>query len=74
MNEQPQHTHHFIITVQAPLPTGGYTVADWTGSITPDPAWTRHDAFQWIKAEQARQRPVLANACVLFFSLEPNQL
>lgn len=70
----PQGTYHFIIAVQKPLPSGGYTVADWSGWFTPDPAWTRHDAFQWIKAEHARERPELAGGTTIFFPLEPNQL
>ncbi|WP_405676884.1 hypothetical protein OG292_19770 [Streptomyces sp. NBC_01511] len=70
-----QGTHHFILTVQKPLPGGaGYAVADWSGWITPDQTWTRNDVFLWLKAEQARRKPELADGCVLFFVLERNQL
>ncbi|MFB7548571.1 hypothetical protein [Streptomyces sp. NPDC056154] len=72
--EQPQGQYHFVLTVQKPLPSGGYTVSDWSGYMTPEPGWTRDDAYLAIRAEHAKRRPDLANACVLFFSLEPNQL
>ncbi|MGW1015608.1 hypothetical protein [Streptomyces niveus] len=71
---QQQGTHHFILTVQKPHPRGGFTFADWSGWFTPDPSWTRHDAFRWLKGEYARQKPELADATVLFFALESNQL
>ncbi|MFJ1699439.1 hypothetical protein ACIOHC_30740 [Streptomyces sp. NPDC088252] len=71
--EQPQGQYHFVLTVQKPSP-GGYIVADWSGSMTPEPGWTRHDTYQAIRAEHVRQRPDMANAVGLFFSLEPNQL
>ncbi|MGW1102734.1 hypothetical protein [Streptomyces sp. NPDC002540] len=72
--EQPQGHYHFVLTVQKPLPSGGYTVADWHGYMTPEPGWTRHDTYLAIRAEHVKQNPHLANACVLFFSLEANQL
>jgi hypothetical protein len=71
---QSQGTHHFIITVQKPLPRGGYAVADWSGWITPDSTWTRNDVFQWVRQEHGRRQPELADSAVLFFALESNQL
>ncbi|MFF2184585.1 hypothetical protein [Streptomyces sp. NPDC058155] len=77
MSQAPdkQGTHHFILTVQKPLPGGnGFAVADWSGWFTPDPTWTRHDAFLHIKKTHAEQNPIFAGGSVLFFSLEHNQL
>ncbi|MCX4849827.1 hypothetical protein [Streptomyces sp. NBC_00893] len=71
--EQPRE-YHFVLTVQKPAPSGGYIVAEWSGYMTPEPGWTRHDTYQAIRAEHVKQNPTLANASVLFFSLEPNQL
>ncbi|WP_406500952.1 hypothetical protein OHA04_07975 [Streptomyces sp. NBC_01590] len=70
--EQPRE-YHFVLTVQKPA-SGGYIVADWSGYLTPEPGWTRHDTYQAIRAEHVKQNPTLAHAGVLFFSLEPNQL
>lgn len=66
--------YHFVLTVQKPVPSGGYIVADWDGCMTPKPGWTRRDAYQAIREEHVRVNPHLAKASVLFFSLEPNQL
>jgi len=72
---QQQGTHHFIITVQKPLPGGaGFAVADWSGWINPQPGSTRQDIYLWLKEEQARRNPELVNASVIFFDLQPNKL
>lgn len=66
--------YHFIITAQKPMPGGGYAMADWSGYLTPQPGWTRHDTFQAIRDEFTKRYPDLGRACVTFFSLELNTL
>jgi hypothetical protein len=48
-NSNDQGTHHFVITVQAPV-GGGMACGTWSGTLTPDPGWTRFDAYEEIVA------------------------
>ncbi|WP_069815308.1 hypothetical protein [Streptomyces sp. TP-A0874] len=67
--------YHFVITAQKALPGGvGAAMADFSGYLTPEPHWTRHDAFLWIRAEFEKRYPEMVRACIVFFSLEPNTL
>ncbi|MBK3558115.1 hypothetical protein JHN55_16570 [Streptomyces sp. MBT56] len=66
--------YHFVISVQRPLPHGGFAMGDWSSRITPEPGWSRQDTFDAIRTEFAKRYPELGRACVTFFSLEPNQL
>ncbi|WP_328865789.1 hypothetical protein [Streptomyces sp. NBC_00304] len=66
--------YHFIIAGQKPLPHGGHAMADWSGYLTPEPGWTRHDTFQVIHEEFMKRYPELGRPCITFFSLELNTL
>jgi hypothetical protein len=70
---QTQGTHHFIFTVQKPGPRG-VDVNTFHGTLTPAPSMTRADIYQQLRAEHERRHPHMADANVLFFALEPNQL
>ncbi|MFD5725884.1 hypothetical protein ACFWMT_07230 [Streptomyces sp. NPDC058368] len=66
--------YHFIITVQKPDPRGGYAVADWSGFLTPEPDWSRHETYKAIRRAFEQRHPDLVGGNVMFFSLEPNTL
>lgn len=66
----PQGSHHWVITLELP----GRVSVTATNTFTPLPGWTRHDVFQAIKHEVAKDYPALADGSVVFFSLEPNRL
>lgn len=69
-------THHFVITIQAPHPTGGIVTSTNQDTYTPPQGWTRSDVFTSLRRETARNAgiPTPDHVAVLFFSLEPNQL
>ncbi|RCG20777.1 hypothetical protein DTL70_21115 [Streptomyces diacarni] len=69
-----QGTHHFVMTCQKPQAGGGFAVATWSGNFTPQPEATRHDVYEWLREQYAREFPDLTHGVVLFFSLESNQL
>lgn len=67
--------YHFIITAQKPLPGGvGAVTDDWSGYMTPEPGWTRHDTYRAIRNAFEQRYPELTRANVVFFSLELNTL
>jgi phospholipid N-methyltransferase len=69
-----QGTHHYVLTLQKPLPHGaGFMVTTSNGHCSPVRV-TRHDVYQWLYGEVVRHSPELAGASVLFFDLQPNQL
>ncbi|MEU5388651.1 hypothetical protein [Kitasatospora cineracea] len=68
-----QGAHHYVLTLQHAA-RGGYGVFTTSGTLTPPAGWTRNDIFQGLIAETARTKPELADANVLFFDLQPNQL
>lgn len=72
--QQRQGTHQFLLTVQTAVPSGGFIVSDWHGTITPGPDETRYDTFLWLKAEHGRLNPNEARGAVIFWSIEPNTL
>ncbi|MFD9814484.1 hypothetical protein [Streptomyces sp. NPDC059080] len=67
---EQQGTHHWVITVELP----GRAMSTLHGTYTPPAGCTRHDVFQALKNDIARQSPDMARANVVFFALEPNQL
>lgn len=70
---QPQGTHHFVITLQRVV-NGGFAMATFANHITPAQGATRNDVYRQILQDIASRNPELADANVVFFSLEPNQL
>ncbi|MFJ2781553.1 hypothetical protein [Kitasatospora sp. NPDC087315] len=71
---QSQGTHHYVMTLQKPLPHGGgYMVSTSSGTCSPT-GMTRHDLYTWLIGEMVRQSPQLAGASTLFFDLQPNRI
>ncbi|MGA6159305.1 hypothetical protein ACPEIC_38860 [Stenotrophomonas sp. NPDC087984] len=70
---QQQGSHHFVLTLQKPH-GGGFISATFTNTITPRPGTTRADIYEALREQVTRANPELANANVMFFSLEPNGL
>ncbi|MGK5627310.1 hypothetical protein [Streptomyces sp. URMC 123] len=66
----PQGSHHWVMTVEIP---GRVTFTEY-GTWTPPAGATRHDAFMSIKKHMAVDHPELANANVMYFALERNEL
>ncbi|MDX3226084.1 hypothetical protein [Streptomyces sp. ME19-01-6] len=72
---QGRETHHFILTLQMPLPGGqGFATSTFEGACTPRPGMTRAEVYRWLRADVAKSHPQLEQANVIFFSLESNQL
>ncbi|MEV4611672.1 hypothetical protein AB0K43_03590 [Kitasatospora sp. NPDC049258] len=67
-------TYAWIITLQAWIGNGTLSVSTTDGNYTPPAGATRADAYRAIRESVTRQKPELANANTMFFSLEPNQL
>lgn len=66
-------TYSWLITLQMPVGSGfGVITTDGTIPLAPGDSRTR--AYRSIRAALTQQKPELANASVLFFSLEPDQL
>ncbi|OKI95076.1 hypothetical protein [Kitasatospora sp. CB01950] len=70
---QDQGTHHYVLTLQKPLPSGGFMVATSSGTCSPI-GMSRYDIYTWLVGEMVRQTPQLADASTLLFDLQPNQL
>ncbi|WP_031067305.1 hypothetical protein [Streptomyces sp. NRRL WC-3742] len=66
-------THAWMITLQRPIPNGLNTLT-FEGGYTAAPGTDRQRAYKEIRAQIDRQRPELAGAVLLFFSLEPYRL
>ncbi|MCX4984544.1 hypothetical protein [Streptomyces sp. NBC_00572] len=69
-NEQPQGTHHYVLTLDLP----GREMATWTGTVTPGTADTRYDVYVFLRKHVTADRPDFARANVTFFALESNAL
>ncbi|RLL68390.1 hypothetical protein [Streptomyces sp. Z26] len=67
------YSHHFVLTLQKPCP-GGMAMGTWNGGMTPQPGWTRWDAYTWLLEQFVHNNPHLSGGNVLFFALEPNAL
>ncbi|MEU3772025.1 hypothetical protein AB0F11_02200 [Streptomyces sp. NPDC032472] len=65
-----QGSFHWVLTLEVP----GRITATQFGTWNVRPGSTRHDVFLAIRQEVAGRYPELANANVMFFALEPNQL
>ncbi|MFE3215197.1 hypothetical protein [Streptomyces antimycoticus] len=70
---QQQGSHHFVLTLQKPH-GGGSITATFANTFTPRPGDTRADLYEVLRKEITQANPELANANVMFFSLEPNGL
>ncbi|GAA2154367.1 hypothetical protein GCM10009760_53230 [Kitasatospora kazusensis] len=71
---KPQGTHHYVLTLQKPLPHGGgFMVNTCKGTCSPV-GMTRHDVYERLVAEVVRQMPELDRASTLFFDIQPKQL
>ncbi|GHJ27819.1 hypothetical protein TPA0910_22520 [Streptomyces hygroscopicus subsp. sporocinereus] len=70
---QQQGSHHFVLTLQKPHGQG-FVTATFANTITPLPGDTRAHIYEALCKGVAQANPELADANVLFFSLEPNQL
>ncbi|MGW2546996.1 hypothetical protein ACWC5I_40530, partial [Kitasatospora sp. NPDC001574] len=69
-----QGTHHYVMTLQKPLPNGGYAVHSFSGTCTPGAGATRYDLYLWVMAEMIRTAPQLAGSTILFFDVQPNRI
>lgn len=67
---QSEHTHHYILTLGNP----GLGSVTTGGTITPHPGKSRAEVFQALVSQVHEMHPTTAQWCVLFFSLEPNQI
>lgn len=67
---QPQGTHHYVLTLEK----AGQFTATFSGTCTPRPGSTRHDAYTELLASIRQQDPRMNGAAVMFWSLEPNQI
>ncbi|GAA0960938.1 MULTISPECIES: hypothetical protein [Streptomyces] len=70
---QQQGSHHFVLTLQKPH-GGGFISATFANTFTPRPGDTRADLYEVLRKEITQAHPELADANVMFFSLEPNGL
>lgn len=52
----------------------GMTAQSRSGHYTPDPGMTRFDAFEEIHRQVVAASPYLADAPILSFDIQPNQL
>ncbi len=70
---EPEGTHHYVMTLQAPV-ANGYTVVSSSGAYTPPVGGeTRYRSYMAILRHVYSQNTGLPpGASVLFFSLEPN--
>lgn len=68
-----QATHHYVLTVQKPLPQG-LAVHTIHGTCILAAGATRKDVYEQVRAEFDQTTPELMGGNVLFWSLEPNQL
>jgi len=68
-----QGTHHYLLTLQVPT-GGGFYTSTYAGTCTPLAGSTRHDVYQQLRNEMARNNSQLAKATLLFFDLQPNRL
>lgn len=64
-------THFFVLTVQN---SSKGIVGTWTGTFTPQPGWSRKDAYKWLIAEHDKARPQLAGGVVLFIDISRNEI
>ncbi|MFI1678822.1 hypothetical protein [Streptomyces sp. NPDC020607] len=74
MTNTSQGSHQYLLTLQAPHPSGGFAISTWTGTCTPTEGTTRHDIYQQLRQDVEREAPNFAGASLLFFDLQPNQL
>lgn len=71
--DTPPVPYAWLITLQIPI-GGGMRTFTTNGIYGAAPGATRTSIYQSIRAHLTEQNPDLANANVLFFSLEPDQL
>lgn len=67
---EQQGSHHWVMTLELP----GYAATTRSGTWTPPPGTTRHDAYGAIRNEIATGHPEMAKANVMFFAFELNQV
>jgi hypothetical protein len=67
--------YHWVITLNAPLPGGGYALFSLEGTVDVSADSTRQEVFRDVyDRARLQMHPVPKRALVAFFSLEPNQL
>ncbi|UED85287.1 hypothetical protein [Streptomyces profundus] len=60
-------THFYILSLELPNRLQG----SWVGEVSVQPGTRRMDVFVYLRDEVAKERPEMARATPLFFSLEP---
>lgn len=70
-HEQGTHFWHMSFLAHNAI---GMTAQSRSGHYTPDPGMTRFDAFQEIHRQVVEASPYLADAPMLSFDIQPNQL
>lgn len=69
--EQGTHFWHMSFLVRSAV---GLAAEERVGHWTPTPGMTRFDARQEIRRQVVERSPVLTNAVMLSFDIQPNQL
>lgn len=67
---EEQGSHHWVMTLELP----GYATTTRNGTWTPPPGTTRHDAFAAIRNAITADHSHMAEANVMFFAFELNQI
>ena len=68
-----QGTHFWFMAIQTPN-SRGYFVADYKGTITPEPGATRLDLFNELLDGVGQRWPESRGGVVLAFDIQPNKL
>lgn len=69
--EQGTHFWHMSFLARNEI---GMTAQSRTGHYTPEPGITRFDAFEKIHRQVIDASPYLADAAMLAFDIQPNQI
>ena len=69
-----EHTHHYILTLQAQDGPGSQHVVTFNAAVTPPAGWTRQQFYKALYTELTAKYEHLQGANTVFFALEPNQL
>ncbi|MFD4392586.1 hypothetical protein [Streptomyces sp. NPDC058495] len=66
--------YHFVLTLQAPAPSGDMEVQTWSSTVNVEPGQGRFEIYQIVRAELAGSDPWWADANVTHWSLDRDDL
>jgi hypothetical protein len=69
----PEHTHHWILTLQCQNRRGSLEVGTFDAAFTPPAGWTRSEIYKALVDQIIRDKD-MPGAQTLYFALEPNRL